>query len=290
LAETEPTGERPAVRPEHREVTAVGPSEGVVEPIEAPPGPEVEAEAGDEGAVMSLVDHLTELRRRLIVSVLAVVAGSIVGLFVTPRVIQLLIAPIHAPLRFTTLGGAFFVQLKLAFMIGVAIAFPVILYQLWAFVAPGLTSRERRTARPWIPLALVFFVLGIGVAYLALPYTAAFLLSFQIADVLEPLITAEEYFNFVTLMFLAFGVVMEFPILLVLLSKLGLVSVERLRSIRRYVLLGTVIFAVLITPGGDPVSPAILTAVMYTLYELTILLLSRPAQRRDERSVVASDG
>jgi sec-independent protein translocase protein TatC len=233
----------------------------------------------DDPSVMSLVDHLTELRRRLIISGLAVVAGTVVGFFLTPGLIGLLKAPIPGALVFTTLGGAFFLQLKLALLVGVALAFPVVLYQLWAFVAPGLTPRERRGARPWIPLALLFFVLGIAVAYVALPFTAAFLLSFEIPGVIEPLITAEEYFSFVTLMFLAFGVVMQFPILLVLLSKLGILSVQRLRSSRRYVLLGMVIFAVVITPGGDPVSPALMTAVMYVLYEVSILILSRSAKK-----------
>jgi sec-independent protein translocase protein TatC len=233
----------------------------------------------EDPSVMSLVDHLTELRRRLIISGLAVVAGTVVGFFLTPGLIGLLKAPIPGALVFTTLGGAFFLQLKLALLVGIALAFPVVLYQLWAFVAPGLTARERRAARPWIPLALLFFVLGIAVAYIALPFTAAFLLSFEIEGVIEPLITAEEYFSFVTLMFLAFGVVMQFPILLVLLSKLGILSVERLRRSRRYVLLGMVIVAVVITPGGDPVSPALMTAVMYVLYEVSILILSRSASR-----------
>jgi sec-independent protein translocase protein TatC len=240
--------------------------------------------------VMSLVDHLTELRRRLILSALGIVAGTAVGLFLTPRLIGLLKAPIPGPLVFTTLGGAFFLQLKLAFLVGVAVAFPIILYQLWAFVSPGLTARERRVAWPWIPLAIAFFILGIAVAYFSLPFTAAFLLGFQIPGVIEPLITAEEYFGFVTLMFLAFGVVMEFPILIVLLSKLGIVTVERLRAIRRYVLLGTVIFAVLITPGGDPISPAVMTGVMYTLYELTIALLSRSARGSADAAEEPADG
>jgi len=229
----------------------------------------------EDPSVMSLVDHLTELRRRLIISGLAVVAGTVVGFFLTPGLIGLLKAPIPGALVFTTLGGAFFLQLKLALLVGIALAFPVVLYQLWAFVAPGLTARERRAARPWIPLALLFFVLGIAVAYIALPFTAAFLLSFEIEDVIE------EYFSFVTLMFLAFGVVMQFPILLVLLSKLGILSVQRLRRSRRYVLLGMVIVAVVITPGGDPVSPALMTAVMYVLYEVSILILSRSASREE---------
>lgn len=236
-----------------------------------------EPQPADE-RVMSLVDHLSELRRRLAICVLALVAGTVVAFLVSTRLIELLVQPIPGRrLVFTELGGAFFLQLKLSLMVGFALALPIVLYQLWGFVAPGLTRRERRLARPWIPLTILFFLLGITVAYLILPYTAAFLLGFQIEGTLEPLITAENYFGFVTTMFLAFGVVMQFPIVLVLLTKLGLLSVERLRASRRYVLLGILVFAVVVTPGGDPISPIAMGGVMYLLYELTIFLLGRSA-------------
>lgn len=239
------------------------------------PLPAAAPEPADE-RVMSLVEHLSELRRRLAICVLALLVGTVVAFVLSPRIIELLVRPIPGQrLVFTELGGAFFLQLKLALMLGFALALPVVLYQLWGFVAPGLTRHERRVARPWIPLTILFFVLGIAVAYLILPYTAAFLLGFQIPGTLEPLITAENYFGFVTTMFLAFGVVMQFPIVLVLLTKLGLLSVERLRQSRRYVLLGILVFAVVVTPGGDPVSPIAMGGVMYLLYELTIVLLGR---------------
>ena len=224
---------------------------------------------------MSVADHLGELRMRIFVSLLAVVAGAVIGWFLAPQAIALLKAPIPGPLVFTAPGGALFLQLKLALLIGIALASPVVLYQLWAFVSPGLTPHERRVSRPWIPLALVFLVLGVGVAYVVLPYTAAFLLSFAIPGVIEPLITADAYFGFVTTMFLAFGVVMQFPIVIVLLSKVGLVTVERLRRGRRYVFVGIFVLAVVVTPGGDPFSPTIMALVMYPLYELTIWLVAR---------------
>jgi sec-independent protein translocase protein TatC len=228
---------------------------------------------------MTLVEHLSELRLRIFVSLLAVTIGSIIGFYLAPNVVDVLRAPVNAPLVFTTLGGAFFVQLKIALMIGVALASPVVLYQLWAFVSPGLTARERRVARPWIPLAIVFLVLGVGVAYMILPFTVGFLLSFQRPGVIEPLITLEAYIGFVTTMFLVFGLVMQFPIVLVLLSKVGIVNAERLRRGRRYVFVGIFVFAVVVTPGGDPFSPTIMAAVMYPLYELTIRLVSRGSKK-----------
>ena len=99
--------------------------------------------------------------------------------------------------------------------------------------------------------------------------------SFAIPGLVEPLITADAYFGFVTTLFLAFGLVMQFPLVILLLSKIGIVSAQQLRRNRRYVFLGIVIFAVVITPGGDPFSPTIMTLVMYPLYELTIRLVAR---------------
>jgi len=222
---------------------------------------------------MSLGDHLGELRHRLALSLLAVAIGAVVGLFLAPYAIKVLKRPIPGPLRFTDLGGAFMIQLKLALVIGLVLAMPVVLYELWAFVAPGLTKEERRVARPWVPLALVFFFLGVAVAYVILPFAAGFLLSFQIPGTLEPIITAEAYFGFVTTLFIVFGLVMEFPIVLVLLSKVGIITSARLASNRRLVIVGITVFAVVVTPGGDPISPSVLGVVMYVLFEFSIRLV-----------------
>lgn len=230
---------------------------------------------GDE-SVMSLVDHLGELRTRLFRSILAVAVGAILGFAVSDQVISLLRAPIpsESPLYFTGLGDAFVIKVKVAIAIGIVLAMPVLLYQVWSFVSPGLTPAERRAARPWIPIALFFFALGVAIAYVVLPFAAAFLLSFTSAD-LQPLITAGSYFDFVTTMFLAFGLVMEFPILLVGLSRVGIVSSQRLTASRRFVILGIAIFAAVATPGGDLVSPFVLGGTMYLLFELTVLFIRR---------------
>ncbi len=223
---------------------------------------------------MSLVDHLVELRNRLIVSVVAVLVGAVIGFALAPEIIKVLKAPlpIEGPLVFTGLGDAFFIQLKIALVVGVVLAMPILLYEFWAFISPGLTREERRLARPWVPLALGFFLLGVGVAYVVLPFASGFLLGFQSED-LQALITADKYFGFVTTMFLAFGLVMEFPIILVLLSKVGILSSAFLRSHRRVVVLGIAVFAALATPGGDPISPLVLGATMYVLYEFSIFLI-----------------
>jgi len=235
----------------------------------APPTP-----AGE--SVMSLVDHLGELRSRIFRIVLAVAVGSILGFLVGDQIIAILKAPIpnDSPLFFTGLGDPFFIRMKIAVVVGIILAMPVILYQLWSFISPGLTAAERRTIRPWVPLALFFFALGVVIAYVILPYAAAFLLSFQTKD-LKPLITAGSYFDFVTTLFLAFGLTMEFPIVLFALSRVSILSSQRLRSSRRFVILGITVFATVATPGGDLVSPFVLGVTMYILYEATTWFIAR---------------
>jgi sec-independent protein translocase protein TatC len=245
-----------------------------VTPDPAPLPPPAAAPPGDE-AVMSLVDHLGELRTRLFRSILAVAAGTVVGFAVATQVRIFLQAPLDGtPLQVLGVGDAFVIQVKIALVIGVILAMPILLYQVWAFVAPGLTPAERKMVRPWIPLALLFFVLGVVIAYIVLPYAINFLFSFT-GEGLEARPAAGQYFDFVTTMFLVFGLVMEFPILLVGLSRVGIVTSQRLAASRRMVILGIAIFSAVATPGGDLVSPFVLGGTMYLLYEATLFFIKR---------------
>ncbi len=233
-----------------------------------------------EPATMTLVDHLSELRRRIAISIVAVGIGAVIGFIIAEPIIKLLLTPLpDGEVVFLTVGGGFFVYLRVAIIVGILLGLPVILYQLWAFVAPGLLPEERRAALPWIPMTVVFFLLGTAVAWVTLPYAVDFLLGFQIEGSLTALPSAEAYFSFVTIMFLLFGLVMQFPIVLIFLDRLGVLNVDQLRHMRRYVLLGVVIFAVVVTPGGDPISPIVLSATMYVLYEFTIFMLQRRKRR-----------
>jgi len=267
------------------------PGVGRVERIPIPgpdPAPSPTPDGVAEETVMSLVDHLAELRRRLAIAIVAVLIGGVIGFYFAPQIITLLAQPLpevsgRPKVQFLTVSGGFILYMKVAVAVGIVLGLPVILYELWAFIAPGLTPRERRVALPWIPLTIVFFVLGVGVAWVTLPFAVAFLTGFTIEGVAESLPSAESYFGFVTMIFLIFGAVMEFPIVLVLLDKLGILSIERLRSARRYVLLGIVIFAVVATPGGDPISPMVMSAVMYALFEFTIFLITRGKRAEEQR-------
>ena len=231
------------------------------------------APAGD-GKVMSLVDHLSELRNRLFKCLIAVGIGSVVGLWQSSAIIAALAAPAGGKLLNLGPGDAFAITLRVSLVTGIVLGMPVLLYQLWAFIAPGLTAVERRTIRPWIPLALVFFAVGVGIAYFILPYAMGFLYSFA-TGTFENLPAAGPYFDFVTTLFLAFGLIMEFPIVLIALSRVNIVTSKALVTSRRYVFLGIVIFATAATPGGDLVSPIVLATTMYLLFELTLRFIRR---------------
>ncbi len=228
----------------------------------------------DEGA-MSLLEHLEELRRRLIIIIIAIVLAAIVGYVVSGPVIAFLRAPLpkdYETIYFTHLGGAFSAKVKVAVFVGIALAMPVILFQVWRFVTPGLTRHERRLVWPLLLAALALFAIGLAVGYFILPFAVSFLLSF--ADTgLQPLLTINEYLGFVTTLMLAFGLVMEFPILLIALARVGILSHRRVAAQRRFVILGIVIFAVVVTPGGDPFSPSVLAAVMYVLFEASLFVM-----------------
>ena len=239
------------------------------------PLPHRKRPAGDKHAEMTLSGHLVELRNRVFIAAFSLLPGTIVGYLFSDRLIEILTAPLPPgakPLHALGITELFMIHLEVAVTAGIILAMPVILYQLWAYISPGLSPSERAAARPWVPAALAFFAVGVGVAYFILPYATGFLFGFQ-SDQIKLLLTAESYFGFVTTLFIAFGLVMEFPIVLVLLSKVGIITSKRLRSSRRMAILGITIFSTLVTPGADFVSPIVMAVVMYGLYEVSIVII-----------------
>lgn len=227
-------------------------------------------------ATMPLTGHLAELRNRVLWSLLAVAIGGSIGFSFGDQIIAVLKAPIppNVPLIVTEIGAAFSIRLQVSLVTGIILAMPVLLWHLWRFIAPGLTPAERRSILPWIPAALAFFALGVGIAWVVLPFAAQFLLQFLTPDI-QPLLDIQKYFDFATSLFLAFGILMEFPILLVGLSRVGIVTSERLRRSRRMVILVIAIFAAIATPGGDLISPFVLGGTLYVLFEGTTLFIRR---------------
>ena len=245
-------------------------------PETAPAGPAGLAVTNPAPATMSLAGHLTELRNRLIWSLLAIAVGGSVGFVYGDPIIDVITAPIppDVPIILTQIGAGFAVRLQIALVVGIILAMPVILWHVWRFVAPGLTPSERRAVLPWIPLALVFFALGVGIAYVVLPFAAEFLLSF-LGGRTQPMLDLTSYIDFMSTLFLAFGILMEFPILLIGLSRVGIVTSERLQRSRRMAILVIAIFAAVATPGGDLVSPFVLGVTLYALFEGTVAFIRR---------------
>ena len=239
-----------------------------------------------EGA-MSLIDHLKELRHRLLICLWALLGASVVGYFLyepAMRVIQspycdfLRDNPDKAPfpqqgcsLVFLGAIDGFLVTVKVIVFLALVVALPVILYQLWAFIVPGLTDRERRWAIPFVALSLILFLLGGLAAYLTLPKALGFLLGLG-GDFVSPLLTVDKYIGFVIFTILAFGLGFEFPILLISLSAAGVLTNETMRRYRRQVVLGLAIFAAVITPSPDPISMLALLIPLYLFYEGAIIV------------------
>ncbi len=229
---------------------------------------------GDEDT-MSLLEHLEELRNRIIVIGIAVLVAGVAGFFLADPIIALLRAPLDdsgAELIQTGVGEAFGVTIQLALVTGIAFAMPVVLYEIWAFVTPGLTRRERRIVWPLLGVAVLLFAAGVALGYVLLPLAIGFLLDFQIEGV-APLLGLGDYIGFVTLFLLAFGIALQFPVILYMLARVGIVSYAFLSSRRRWVILLIGLFAVVITPGDIVVGSFTLAVVMYALFEITLQLI-----------------
>jgi sec-independent protein translocase protein TatC len=236
---------------------------------------------------MSLIDHLRELRHRLLICLWALVVGSVIGFALYEPAMRLIQAPYCDFLRenpakdpfpeqgcsLVFLGAidGFVITVKVILFLALVVALPVVLYQLWAFIVPGLTSRERRWALPFVALSVVLFLLGGLFAYLTLPKALGFLLSVG-GDFVSPLLTVDKYVGFVIFTILAFGLGFEFPILLISLSAAGVLSADTMRRYRRQVILGLAIFAAVITPSPDPISMLALLIPLYLFYEGAIIV------------------
>jgi sec-independent protein translocase protein TatC len=224
---------------------------------------------------MSLLEHLEELRSRIIVIAIAVGVAAVAGFFLADSVITLLRQPLPeggAELIQTTVGEAFGVRVQLALMSGVAIAMPIILYEIWAFVTPGLTRGERRLIWPLLIAAILLFAAGLALGYLLIPVAINFLLDFSLPGV-QPLLGLADYVGFVTTLMLAFGLALEFPVILFLLARMGILSYAFLSRRRRWAVLLIVLFAVVITPGDILIGSLTLAVVMYGLFEITLQLI-----------------
>lgn len=237
---------------------------------------------------MTVVEHLEELRHRLIVCIVAVFVAGIGGWFLYGPVVNLMTNPFchfmtahptyavnpanPCDLVFASPLQPFLVKIKVTAFLGLAMALPIVLYQLWMFVMPGLTSRERRYAAPFIVASLILFALGGWFAIVTLPKGLNFLLGFAGEDRVLLLLTFDKYLGFVMLLILAFGVSFEFPVVLISLTLAGVLSSRQLRHWRRYAILGIAVFAAVITPSQDWFTMSAMMIPLIGFYELSILV------------------
>ncbi len=233
---------------------------------------------------MTIVEHLEELRRRIFFALAALAVGTVVSWFFADEMLAFLIKPVTGAtgrgVVFVGVTEAFFVRFKLALAAGVFLSLPVLLYQIWAFVAVGLTPSERRSALWLLPPALLLFVGGALFSLVAIvPVGVRYLLGYKVPGVLEPMISIGAYVSFLTAFVLAFGAVFELPIVIVFLTKIGLVTPASLAAGRRYAIAAIVVAAAVLTPGGDVFSQLMMAVPTYLLYEISIWIARFVAPR-----------
>ena len=242
---------------------------------------------------MPFLDHLEELRWRILYSLLAVVLCTLVGWWVVQHfdVIGLLKRPIaplipNGRLVFTSPTDPFFITLKLAFVFGLLFASPVVAYQIWRFLAPALYERERRVIIPAFSVGIVLFIAGAAAAYLwVLPRALAVLLSLQRQE-LAPMITADAYFGIAAQLIIAFGLITELPLVVTILAALGVVTPQFLAKNRRYAIVLSAVAAALLSPP-DAVSMIVMLVPLLLLYEVSILCAWVMTRRRARREAGA---
>ena len=227
---------------------------------------------------MTVVEHLSELRRRIIIAIVAVFGAAAFCYWFAPAIIRFFLEFYENATNgkrdafiFTGPLDAFATRLKVATYGGIVLALPVWLWQLWRFITPGLARREKRYAVPFVLSSVALFAVGATVALITLPQALDFLLKVG-GQEQQPLLTSDKYISLVSLMIVAFGLAFEFPVVLVFLLIARILTTDQLRRFRRWAVVFVFAFAAVITPSQDPYSLFFMAVPMYAFYEASILI------------------
>jgi len=242
------------------------------------------------GHEMPFLDHLEELRKRLFWVAGAVIVGVVVAFVLLSKldIIRLLERPILPLLHgqkliYTHPGTSFHILLNASLVLGIILASPVVVGQLWGFLAPALYAHEKKIVIPVVVSMVALFLAGVALSYfVVLPLTLRFLMSIE-STALTPMISATEYFDFAISMCLAFGAVFEVPIAVLALTALGIVTPQFLSRYRRHAIVVCLVAAAFITPGADPYSLFALAIPLYFLYELSVIVAMFTWRKRQQR-------
>lgn len=221
---------------------------------------------------MSVVDHLHELRKRIIVSIIAVVIGSGICYFYASELVHFITAP-AGKLYYMSPGEAFFTYLRVSLFAGFLLALPVVLYQVWSFVLPALSIKERMAILILVPSSVILFFVGLIFSYvLVLPAGLKFFMAFATED-LQPMLSLSEYLSFVIAFLLPFGFIFELPLVIIVLAKLGMIDSKFLLAKNKYVLVLSFVVGAIISPTPDVISQTMVAVPILIMYEISILIV-----------------
>jgi len=253
---------------------------------------------------MSFWSHLDELRKRIVYSCIAIGVGFIVCFNYSEDILGVLLLPLNATadfqlsfpfiaftpnkivqeLHFTTLTEPFMAHLKIGFIAGTMLMLPVLLYQVWKFIAPGLLRHERKYASQFVVFATIFF--GIGVVFcffMLLPFAIPFLVTYKTAH-LKPIIKIGDYISFTLMFMLGSGAVFELPLIMIVLGRMGIINVDALTKFRKYAFLTSFVIGGIVTPTPDAFNMTLMSIPIYLLYELGILGVRILGRKKDPGS------
>jgi sec-independent protein translocase protein TatC len=249
----------------------------------------------EAGAAMSFFDHLVELRKRIISALTAIGIGMVIGLAVSKHVINFIVQPMMIALRANHLDAKMYfnhpagyvgLYINLGLYIGIVIAMPWVLYQIWLFVAPGLYRHERRATASFIISAMFLFLCGIGVGYFGLlPLVLTKVIGFSAGGPIEPWISVNDYFNLILVVLVGLGVIFEMPIVVFILSIFNIVTPKFLLKNFRYAMLAITILAAIVTPSPDATTMLIFMAPMIVLYLISVLVSYAVLRKKRRRAL-----